>query len=194
MLEVEVIADPSVAVVALDRVRGRLLAELAVPASAASLAERLGIARQKVHYYLRSLEEQKLVSLCEERHWGGLTERIVVASAASYALSSKALGRLAVDPGRASDRLSASYLVALGARIVQEVGELLGRAQAKQKRLATLAVDTELCFRSPTERAVFTHELTQAVNSLVARHHDPSAPNGRTFRLVVVAHPTERKD
>src|SRR5262249_52162752 len=54
MLDVEVIADPTAAAVALEPVRSRLLAELAEPASAATLAGRLGIARQKINYHLRT--------------------------------------------------------------------------------------------------------------------------------------------
>ena len=49
MLDVEVIADPTAAAVALEPVRSRLLAELTEPASAATLAGRLGIARQKIN-------------------------------------------------------------------------------------------------------------------------------------------------
>ena len=49
MLAVEVIDDPAAAVVALDPVRSRLLSELAEEASAATLAGRLGIARQKIN-------------------------------------------------------------------------------------------------------------------------------------------------
>ena len=60
-------------------------------------------------------------------------------------------GPVAVDPSREVDRLSASYLIALGARVVREVGDLVRRAQEASKRLATLAVDTEVRFRSPTE-------------------------------------------
>lgn len=52
MLAVEVIDDPAAAVVALDPTRSRLLSELAEPASAATLAGRLGIARQKINYHL----------------------------------------------------------------------------------------------------------------------------------------------
>ena len=61
MLDVEVIDDPAAAVVALDPVRARLLAELTEPASAAALAERLGLSRQKVNYHLRTLEAHGLV-------------------------------------------------------------------------------------------------------------------------------------
>ncbi len=189
MIEVQVIDDPASAVVALDPVRSRLLAELAEPASAAALAERLGIARQKVNYHLRTLEEHKLVRVAAKRKWGGLTERLLVATATSYVVSPGAMGRVAADPGRTADRLSASYVIALAARIVREVGGLLRRAQEQEKRLATLTIDTEVRFRSPDERAAFTRELTDTVMQLVARYHDESAPGGRSHRLVLVAHP-----
>lgn len=189
MLDLEVIDDPAAASAALDPIRSRLLAELTRPASAATLAARIGMPRQKVNYHLRTLEAHRLVEVAEERHWGGLTERLLVASAGSYVVSPGALGPAASDPGRSADRLSASYLVALGARIVREVGDLWRRARAADKRLATLAVDTEIRFRSPAERADFTAELTRAITALVARYHDETAPGGRLHRLVLVAHP-----
>ena len=55
MQDVEVIENAEAAATALDPVRARLLGELAVPASAAGLAARVGIARQKVNYHLKAL-------------------------------------------------------------------------------------------------------------------------------------------
>jgi DNA-binding transcriptional ArsR family regulator len=187
--DVEVIDDPAAAIVALEPMRAQLLAELTQPGSAASLAARVGLARQKVNYHLRTLEAHGLVRPVEERRWGGLTERMYVATAASYVVSPSALGRAAGDPARESDRLSARYLVALAARIVREVGALLRRADETGKRLPALALDAQVTFRSAAERAAFTEELTAAVTGLVARYHDASAPNGRPHRLVVAAYP-----
>jgi hypothetical protein len=116
-----------------------------------------------------------------------------VATATSYVVSPSALGPVAVDPKREVDRLSASYLIALGARVVREVGDLVRRAKEAGKRLATLAVDTEVRFRSATDRAAFTSELTEAITKLVSKYHDESAPGGRVHRLVVVAHPLPQK-
>jgi DNA-binding transcriptional ArsR family regulator len=193
MLDIQVIDDPAVATVALDPMRSRLLSELAAPASAATLATRVGLARQKVNYHLHALEAHGLVRLAQERKWGGLTERLLVATAASYVVSPSALGPVAVDPDRELDRLSASYLIALGARVVREVGDLVRRAKEASKRLATLSVDTEVRFRSATDRAAFSNELTEAITKLVAKYHDESAPGGRAHRLVVVAHPLPQK-
>ena len=189
MQDIEVIDHPAAATVALDPVRSRLLAELAEPASAAALAARVGLTRQKVNYHLRALEAHGLVEVAEKRMWGGLTERLLVATAASYVISPSALGPVAADPGRSADRLSASYLIALAARIVREVSDLVRRAREAGKRLPSLSIDTEVRFRSAAERAAFTGELTEAVTRLVARYHDAEAPGGRAHRLVVVAHP-----
>jgi len=176
MLDIQVIDDPAAATVALEPVRSRLLSELAAPASAATLATRVGLARQKVNYHLHALEAHGLVRLARERKWGGLTERLLVATAASYVVSPSALGP-----------------VALGARIVREVADLVRRAKEAGKRLATLAVDTEVRFRSPADRAAFSHELTEAITKLVSKYHDESTLGGRVHRLVVVAHPLPQK-
>jgi DNA-binding transcriptional ArsR family regulator len=194
VLDVEVIVDPAAAASALVPIRSRLLAELAEPASAATLASRVGVARQKVNYHLRALESHKLVAVAGERRWGGLTERLLVATAASYVVSPGALGPVAADPGRANDRLSASYLIAVAARAVREVGELWRAARDKNKRLATLSIDTEIRFRSAAERAAFSQDLSDAVTSLVARYHDESDPRGRTFRVVLAAYPMADKE
>ncbi len=193
MLDIQVIDDPAAATAALEPMRSRLLSELAVPASAATLATRVGLARQKVNYHLRALEAHGLVRLAQERKWGGLTERLLVATASSYVVSSSALCPVAAHPNRAIDRLSASYLIALGARVVREVGDLVRRANEAVKRLATLAVDTEVRFRSAADRAAFSSELTEAITKLVSKYHDASAPGGRAHRLVVVAHPLLQK-
>ena len=189
MLDLEVIEDPAAATVALEPMRSRLLSELAQPASAATLAPRVGLTRQKVNYHLHALEAHGLVRLAEERKWGGLTERLLVATASSYVVSPSALGPVAADPNREIDRLSASYLIALGARVVREVSDLSRRAREVGKRLATLAVDTEVRFRSAADRAAFSRELTVAMAKLVAKYHDESAPGGRAHRLVLMAHP-----
>ena len=186
MLDVEVIEDSSAAVVALDPVRARLLGELVEPASAGSLAHRVGLARQKVNYHLHALEAHGLVELAEERMHGGIVERLLRATAASYVVSPAAVDASAADPARAPDRLSARYLIALAARLVREVGRLDRRAAREGKRLPTMAIDTEIGFRSAEDRAAFADELTAAVLDLAARyHHD----DGRPHRLVVAAHP-----
>lgn len=191
MQDVEVIEDAGTAAVALDPVRARLLRELAEPASAAGLAARVGLTRQKVNYHLRALEAHGLVELAEERHHGGITERVLRASATSYVVSPAAVSASAADPGATADHLSAGYLVALAGRLVREVGALARRAGGSGGRLPTLTIDTTIGFRSAADRAAFADDLTAAVLDLAARyHHD----DGRPHRLVVAAHPRPEED
>lgn len=194
MLATEVIENPTAAAVALEPVRSRLLAELAKPASAAGLAARLGIPRQKLNYHLRVLEAHGLVRVADERRWGGLTERRMVASAAAYVVSPGAMGPAASIVERERDHLSASYLIALAARVVREVGALVRKSAEIEKRLPSLSIDTEIRFRSPADRAAFSRELTEAITGLVAKYHDAEVPGGRKHRVVVMAHPTPAEE
>ncbi|GLW65724.1 transcriptional regulator [Actinomadura rubrobrunea] len=189
MLDVAVIEDPAVAAVSLDPIRARLLAELTEPASAKALADRVGLPRQKVNYHLRELERRGLVELVEERRKGNMTERVLRATAASYVISPEALAAVAPDPGRAPDRLSARWLLALAARLVREVGALINGAVRAGKPVATFAIEGEVRFASAADRAAFAEELARTVTALVGRYHDEKAAGGRTHRIVVAVHP-----
>jgi DNA-binding transcriptional ArsR family regulator len=192
--ELAVIDDPAAAGVSLDPVRARLLAELAEPGSASSLAAKVGLPRQKINYHLRTLEHHGLVELVEERRKGNMTERILQATASSYVISPAALGAVAPDPGRAPDRLSARWLIAVAARTVREVGDLLRGATTAGKRLATFTIDGEVRFASARDRAAFAEELANAVTALVSKYHDETASAGRLHRVVVAVHPSARTD
>jgi DNA-binding transcriptional ArsR family regulator len=191
--ELSVIDDPAAAGVSLDPVRARLLAELVEPGSASSLAGKVGLPRQKINYHLHTLERHGLIELVAERRKGNMTERVMQATAASYVISPAALGAVAPDPGRAPDRLSARWLIAVAARTVRDVGELLTGATKAGKRLATFALDGEVRFASAADRAAFAEELAQAVTALVGKYHDETAPGGRPHRVVVAIHPELRR-
>ncbi|MEV4412283.1 helix-turn-helix domain-containing protein [Catellatospora sp. NPDC049609] len=190
MFEVAVIDDPAAAEVSLDPVRARLLAALAEPASAATLAARAGLTRQRVNHHLRALESHGLIELVEERRKGNCTERVLRATAASYVISPAALSAVAPDPDRSPDQFSARWLLALASRLVHEVGELIGGARAAGRPLATYAVDSEIRFASAADRARFAAELTETLTALVSRYHDEKATAGRRHRLVVGLHPS----
>lgn len=109
------------------------------------------------------------MELAEERRKGNVTERVMRASASPYAISPAALAALAPDPERSPDQLSALWLLALAARLVEEPGVLIARARRARRALATFAIDTEIRFASASERAAFAAELSAAVEGLTAR-------------------------
>ena len=194
MIDVAVIEDPGAAEVSLDPIGTRLLAELAEPASASAVAARVGLPRQKVNYHLRTLEEHGLVELVETRRKGNMTERILQATALSYVISPAALSSLQPDPARTADRLSARWLIALAARLVREVGQLLAGATRARKRLATFGMDGEVRFASAADRAAFAEELATAVTRLIGKYHDEQAKGGRDHRVIVAVHPSVKPD
>jgi DNA-binding transcriptional ArsR family regulator len=194
MYEVAVIEDPAAAEASLDPMRSKLLAQLVEPGSATSLAAKVGLARQKVNYHLRTLERHGLVELVEERKKGNVTERVMQATAASFVISPTALASMQPDPARSPDRLSARWLLALAARLVRDVGSLVTGATEARKRVATFAIDGEIRFASAADRAAFAEELAGTVATLVSKYHDESAEGGRDHRLVIAVHPAVTKE
>lgn len=194
-VDVEVIDEPTAAVVALDPVRRAVLGVLAhAPASATAVADAIGSTRQKVNYHLHALADHGLVVEVDTRHHGGIVERIWAPSAARYAIDPQVLGDVAVRPESTPDRLSAAYAVALAARVVRDLGGMLRRARGAGRAVPTLSLDADIRFRSPVERAAFADELRDAVLALAGRYHDESARDGRWYRLTVLAHPRPQED
>jgi DNA-binding transcriptional ArsR family regulator len=177
------------AAVLLRPLRARILEMLAEPQSAATVARRLSVARQKVGYHLKELEKQGLVELVEERRSGNCVERIVRVTSRAYLVSAEALGSLAQGALEATDRFSAAYVVAIASRAISELANMRRAADEAGKRLATLTLETEIRFASAAERAAFAEELAREIARLTAKYHDASAPRGRTHRIVSFAYP-----
>ena len=191
MLDVTVIENAAAAEASLDPIRTRLLAELAAEAgSATTLATKVGLPRQKVNYHLRTLERHGLIELTEERRRGNMTERVLRATAAAYVISPAALASVEPDPSRSPDRMSAFWMLALASKLVRDVGALLVGAAKARQRLATFAMDGEIRFATPADRAAFAEELAASVTRLVAKYHDEAMPDGRRHRIVLAIHPS----
>lgn len=185
---VALVDAPEVAASLLDPVRLGILERLSEPGSAAAVARSLGVPRQRVAYHVKELERQGLLRHVANRKKGNCMERLVETSARRYVISPAALGALGADPEAVRDRFSSSYLVAVAARTLSEVGALRHAADDAGKRLPTLTLDTLVRFADAAAQRAFAEELTAAVNRLVARHHAGDGP-GRDFRLVVGAYP-----
>jgi predicted transcriptional regulator len=186
---VEVIRGADKAALVLHRTRRDLLRHLAEPDSAAGLARRLGLPRQRLNYHLRELEREGLVECVEERRKGNCTERLMRTTARSFIISPEALGAWSAAPETARDRFSASYLLATAAATLRDVAALQARAHQEGKRLSTMTLAAEVRFPSAAARTAFAQELTDLLTRLIARYHSDRAPGGRRFRLVALVHP-----
>jgi len=192
---VEMIREDARAASLLDPLRRRILEALREPDSAAGLARRLRLPRQKVNYHVRQLARGRFLERAGRRRRRNMIEQRYVARARSYVLSPELLGHLQADRSYVEDTFSASYLLALSAQVQSELGRARSEAEAQGKRLATLSLVSELRFETAEQRAAFAAELQRAVAEVVARHSSPyraadgSPGRGRPFRFVAGCYP-----
>jgi hypothetical protein len=185
----DIIDDPVRARAALQPIRSRLLHLLERPQSAPQLAKALAIPRQRVLYHLRKLEAQRLVEAHEHGRVGRRIDRSYVRTATSYAIAPKTLGGIAVDARVVADAFSSAYLSAVAGRALNDLAVLGRAAAARDKRIPTLTLETEVRFATPADQRRFADELTAALSTLAARYHRPDAPQGRTFRVFACGYP-----
>jgi len=189
----DVVRQPERAATLLHPLRQRILEALAEPGSASTLARRLDEPRQKINYHLRELEQHGFVELVAEKRKGNCLERIVRATATTYLIDPDVMGTLGNTPEEARDRFSSAYLIATCAQVIRDVAEMRRRAAGVGKPLPTLTLQSDVRFRSATERNAFTEELAAAFAGLVAKYHDDNAPRGRLYRFALGAHPVMTK-
>ena len=184
----QIVQSPDKAGVLLQPGRLRLLEQLTEPDSAAGLARRLGVPRQKLNYHLRELEREGFLELVEERRKGNCVERMLRAVAREFLIAPQTGDRVAAD------RFSAAYLASSAARMIRELAALWIRARRAGKRIATLTLETEIRFQSAASRAAFAEELTAAIARLAAKYHNEGAEGGRRFRLIAASYPALTMD
>src|SRR5262245_18568188 len=185
----DIIDDPARARVALQPIRLRLLHLLEQPQSAPQLAKAMGVPRQRVLYHLRMLEAQRLVQAHEHGSVGRRIDRSYVRTATSYAIAPKTLGGVAVDSRTVADAFSSAYLSAVASRALNDLAALARAAAAREKRVPTLTLETEVRFATPADQRRFADELTTVLATLAAKYHSPDAPLGRTFRVFACGYP-----
>lgn len=134
-LEIKVL-DRTAAAALLDPARLEVYRALREGDSAASVARKLGLPRQRVNYHLRELETAGLVEAVGERRKGNCTERLLRPIARSFAISPAVLGDLGVAPAAecvvrfASGADRAAFLEDLAhelARLAKEYDDPAGR-------------------------------------------------------------------
>ena len=169
---------------ALPPLRRRLLQLLDEPASAAELARRTDLPRQKINYHLRVLEDAGLVELVETRARRGCTERLLRATSSELVVDPQLVD--GSDRVRSRDRYAAEHLSNIAARTVRDVTRLRDGAERTGKRLLTFTLETEIEFAQPADVHAFTGALADAVAELSTRY---ATPGGRRYRVIAGGHP-----
>ena len=182
--------DLDTALLALAPIRRRILTALTEPASAAGLADQLGLPRQNIGYHLNALEAAGLVQLAGERRKRGFTERLFVA--ARNHVFDPAMMQAPPDPDaiEAQDRHAADHLISTASAMVRDVARMRQDAAAEGSRLLTLTVEADVTFAAPADFDAFTEEVSAAVAALARKY---AALSGRRYRLTAAAHPAVGK-
>src|SRR5580658_6611539 len=189
----QIVQSPEKAGVLLQPGRLRLLEQLTEPDSAAGLARRLGVPRQKLNYHLRELEREGFLELIEERRKGNCMERVVRAVAREFLIAPGNETPDRIKGGRVTaDRFSAASLASTAARMIRALASLCIRARRAGKRVATLTLETEIRFASAESRAAFAEEMTASIARLAAKYHNERAEGGRRFRVLSAVYPAVR--
>jgi DNA-binding transcriptional ArsR family regulator len=191
---VALVDAPDVLRAALPPLRRRLLDRLREPASAVIVAGEFGLPRQQVNYHLRTLESAGLLELVETRARRGCTERVLRTSARAFIVDPQVMAPPPTPASRArraaarQDRFAADTLVEAASGAVCDVSRMQARASAAGQRLLTCAIETEVRLASPAD----FERLSAVLATLVARAVADIgvAEGGRSYRVVVVAHPT----
>ena len=178
---------------ALPPLRRRMLDRLREPASAVVVAGEFGLPRQRVNYHLRVLEAAGFLELVEERPRRVCVERVLRTSARAFIVDPEVIAPPpTADRARRAaarqDRFAAGTLVQAASEVVRDVSRMQARASAQGARLLTCAIETKVRLASPAD---FTR-LSATLAALVARAVADIgvAEGGRSYRVVVGAHPT----
>ena len=169
--------------------RVEVLRKLAEPRSCTEVAAELDQTPQRVYYHVKRLVEAGLVRQVAERRVRGINEGLYQASAHSYWLSPRLVGRIGTRQAR--DRLSLGYLLDLMEEVQGEVATLDRTAgSGLADDLPSIGVSGEIRV-PPQRRQEFLDDLRDTLQDLFARH---GGAEGDAFRVALACYPTYPKE
>lgn len=159
--------------------RIEVLRQLAEPKTCTEIAHVLGQTPQRVYYQVKRLVDAGLVDQVSERKVRGIHEGIYQATARSYWLSPRLVGR--IGQRKVQDELSLGYLLDLMEDVQADVAAL----DRRRPELPSIGVSGEI--RVPTEhRQQFLADLQSTLQDLFTRY---GGSEGDAFKLAVACYP-----
>jgi DNA-binding transcriptional ArsR family regulator len=156
-----------------------VLRQLAEPRSCSEVATRLDQTPQRVYYHVKRLVEAGLAAQVSDRRVRGIVEGIYQASAQSYWLSPRLVGRIGLR--RTRDELSLGYLLDL----MEEVQHDVARLDRTAPELPSIGISAEI--RIPADRRPeFLSDLQRTLQELFTRY---GGAEGDAFKLAVACYP-----
>jgi DNA-binding transcriptional ArsR family regulator len=160
--------------------RIEVLRRLAEPRTCGEVAGQLGQTPQRVYYHVKRLVEAGLVTLVEERKVRGLHEGVYQATARSYWLSPRLVGRIG-GLRKTQDELSLGYLLDL----MEEVQTDIAALDRAAPELPSIGVSGEIRVL-PDRRREFFEDLQSTLQDLFSRY---GGAEGDAFKLAVACYP-----
>jgi DNA-binding transcriptional ArsR family regulator len=186
---ISIIDRTEAAATLLSPVRMEILKQLREPDSAANVARRLHLPRQRISYHVRALKDADLLREVGERRKGNLVEKLVQSTGRYYLIAPQALGELGANLDAAQDRFSSAYLVGMVSEAVRDVCTQRQRADRTGKKLATLSLETEVHFMDPAAQNAFAEELATCMTRLTKKYDHKRGLGGRSFRFMLAGYP-----
>ncbi|SDM38325.1 winged helix-turn-helix domain-containing protein [Allokutzneria albata] len=163
--------------------RVEVLRQLAEPRSCTEIAEALGQTPQRVYYHVKRLVEAGLVAQVGSRRVRGITEGHYQATARSYWLSPRLVGRIGSRAAR--DELGLGHLLDLMEEVQADVAAL-----DPDRERPSIGVSGEI--RVPAERRQeFFEDLKTTLQELFARY---GGAEGEAFKLALACYPKGETD
>jgi DNA-binding transcriptional ArsR family regulator len=159
--------------------RIEVLRQLAEPRSCTEVAALLDQTPQRVYYHVKRLVEAGLVTQVTERRVRGIHEGVYQASARSYWLSPRLVGRIGLRATQ--DELGLGYLLDL----MEEVQADIGALDRTAPELPSVGVSGEIRML-PERRQEFLNDLQTALQDLFTRY---GGAEGDAFKLAVACYP-----
>ena len=179
MLDTLYIEDVAQADALLKPKRVQIMRELAEPRTCTEVALRLGQTPQRVYYHVKRLVDVGLVDQVSERKVRGIHEGIYQASARSYWVSPRLVGRIGLR--KVQDELSLGYLLDL----MEDVQADIAALDRTAPELPSIGVSGEIRVL-PEHRQEFLNDLQSVLQDLFTRY---GGAEGDAFKLAVACYP-----
>jgi DNA-binding transcriptional ArsR family regulator len=159
-----------------------VLRRLAEPHSCTEVGQQLGQTPQRVYYHVKRLLDAQLVEQVAERKVRGIHEGIYLASARSYWLSPRLVGRIG-SRRQAQDAFSLGFLLNLVEEVQSDIAALDLDTTAAE--LPSIGVSGEIRV-PPDQRQAFLDDLQRTLQELFTRY---GGSEGDAFKLAVACYP-----
>ncbi|TMQ62413.1 MAG: helix-turn-helix transcriptional regulator [Candidatus Eisenbacteria bacterium] len=192
MRDVMLIEKPDQAGALLHPLRLELLKLTDEPRTCTDLAEVLGETPQRIYYHVKVLERAGVLEKVEERKVRAISEGYYRATARSFWLSPRLVGRIG-GPRRARDQMSLGFLLALAEELQTDVGRL---AETEREEAPTLGFTAQVRLARPADRTAFLTDIQNLIQSIAKKYGavgppslQPKETSPETFRIIFACYP-----